>query len=210
MRECFARQHLLARGSVIDKNSFDGGSLRQVLFLKALIGIHIGVVGARSVIETILNELKAGNADRVERLVVCAAGVAHGDGGHAKIPERLHPLGEDRSDRGVLLQINTANASTPVIEIEVCRELLIIGLGLHRSGRLAVELGELKLIWLIRSRNKSKVVLYIVVGAEFALFFPRPKADADGAFWLHLQCVQDAYHLHGDYRAGAVVGGAGG
>src|SRR5262249_18827478 len=114
MRECLARQHLIAHSCVVHKRRFHGCGLCQILFLEALVGVHVGVMGARSVVEAILDELEPWDADGVEGLVICAASVAHGDRGDAKVLERLHPLREDRGQRRILLQPNAANASTPV------------------------------------------------------------------------------------------------
>ena len=62
---------------------------------------------ARSVrledLKFILDELEARDADTVERLMIGAAGVAHGQGADAQVFERLHPLGEDARDAGVFL-----------------------------------------------------------------------------------------------------------
>ena len=51
---------------------------------------------------------------------------------------------------------------------------------IQRSG------SELKLVWLSRTRHKSKVLLYIAVGAELAFFLAGPQANADGAARFYL------------------------
>jgi hypothetical protein len=85
MRQRLARQHLFAHGGVVDEGSFDGGGLSEIFGLQGLISVHVGVMRAGAVVERILDELKAGNADGVESFVVGSAGVAIGDGGNAEI-----------------------------------------------------------------------------------------------------------------------------
>jgi hypothetical protein len=53
------------------------------------------------------------------------------------------------------------------------------------------------------------VLLHVAFGAEDALLFARPQADADGAARLDVERLEDAHHFHRDDGARAVVGGAG-
>ena len=62
-----------------------------------------------AVVERILDELEAGQADRVERQVIGAAGVADGDRRHAEIAKRREPLLEERPHRLVALQVDAAD-----------------------------------------------------------------------------------------------------
>ena len=77
--------------------------------LEVLVDVLIGVVGSGFVVERVLDELEAGDADRVEGEMVGAAGIAEGDGGDAEVFEGLDPLGEDGRDEGVLLEVNAAD-----------------------------------------------------------------------------------------------------
>ena len=72
----------------------------------------------------------------VEGFVIGAADVAHRECGYAEVIERLHPLLEDWTDCGVLLQINSANVPAAVIDIEVAGNQLLFLLKLQRADRL--------------------------------------------------------------------------
>jgi hypothetical protein len=50
----------IAVGSHVDEGGDDDGNLPNVRFLDALVDVHVGMVGARVVIQWILDELKAG------------------------------------------------------------------------------------------------------------------------------------------------------
>ena len=67
----------------------------------------------------ILDELESGDADGIEGEMVSAAGVAHGESGHAEIFERTHPGFEDGGNGLVLLQVDAANLSGAVVDVEV-------------------------------------------------------------------------------------------
>src|SRR4051812_31600526 len=95
MREWLAWQHLVAHRGIEDEDGFHGRGLGQVFLLQALVRIHIGVVRTAAVIKRVLDELESRYAHGVKGLVVSAAGLAHGDGGHAQVFERFHPLRED-------------------------------------------------------------------------------------------------------------------
>ena len=109
VRERFAREHLVAHGCVVDEDRLDCCGLFQVAGLEVLVDVLIGVVGFGFVVERVLDELEAGDADRVEGEMVGAAGVAQGEGGDAEVVEGLDPLGEDGRDEGVLLEIDAAD-----------------------------------------------------------------------------------------------------
>jgi hypothetical protein len=105
----FAREHLVAHGGVVDEDRLYCCGLFQVAGLEVFVDVLIGVVGFGFVVERVLDELEAGDADRVEGEMVGAAGVAQGDGGDAEVLEGLDPLGEDGRDEGVLLEIDAAD-----------------------------------------------------------------------------------------------------
>src|SRR6478736_3369004 len=60
-RQWLSREHLIALRSVVDENGLYSGDLLQVGRLKALNHVFIGVVGARLVVQLILDELEAGD-----------------------------------------------------------------------------------------------------------------------------------------------------
>ena len=73
---CFdARQHLRAGGCVVSKPCFDHGSLHHIALLHAVIQVHVGVVGTRAVLQRILHETDAVQADPREAGRVRAAGL---------------------------------------------------------------------------------------------------------------------------------------
>jgi hypothetical protein len=124
-------QHLVAHGCVVDEDRFDGRNLAfRSPGSEVFVDVLIGVVGAGFVVEWVLDELEAGDADRVEGEMVGAAGVAQGDGGDAEVFQGLDPLGEDGRDEGVLLEIDAADFARSVIEVEVGGDLALLGLEL--------------------------------------------------------------------------------
>src|SRR5688572_6717833 len=90
-RQRLARQHLGTRSGVIDKAGHHGGRLLQITALNTIVGIHVGVVCPRLVLDWILNELEARQPDSVEGKMIRACRVADRQCRHALILERLHP-----------------------------------------------------------------------------------------------------------------------
>src|SRR5271167_4580475 len=82
----------------------------------------------------------------------------------------------------------------------------MVGLELDGSSGVSIVLGDYQLIRLVRTGNETKVLLHIAIGAELALYFAGPEADANGAPGLHLESGQDTHDFHGDYAARAIVG----
>ncbi len=72
MRQRLAGQHLVAHRRVVNEDRFDRGGLREIARLQAFVSIHIRVVGARDVVELVLNKLEARNANVIERFVIRA------------------------------------------------------------------------------------------------------------------------------------------
>jgi len=58
-----AREHLCTGGRVPGKPRFDHGTLHHIVLLHAVIGIRVGVVGAGTVLQPILLETDAVQAD---------------------------------------------------------------------------------------------------------------------------------------------------
>ena len=71
---------------------FDGVAGRTSHRAGDAVGVHVGMVSAFAVVQRVLDELEAGNADGVETEMVGAASVAQSDRGYADVLERLHPL----------------------------------------------------------------------------------------------------------------------
>ena len=59
-RHRLARNHLCPRGRVVDEPRLNRRGLFQVVWLQAVIDVHVGVVRARAILQRILNELEGG------------------------------------------------------------------------------------------------------------------------------------------------------
>src|SRR5438270_8360826 len=95
-RRGLARELLVAHGGLVDEGGHDDGGLLHVVLLYALVGVLGRVVRARVVVNRVLYELEAGQADGVEREVVGAARVRERQGLRAQVVERREPLAEER------------------------------------------------------------------------------------------------------------------
>src|SRR5262249_7314662 len=147
----------------------------------------VRVMGTRVIVQWVLDELKTRETYRVEREMVSSLRAAVGEGGDAEIPERRHPRLEDRSHHSITLEIDPADPSRAVIQVEVAGELRMLRLGLHRH-----RVGE--------------VLADVAPGAEQALLLAAPERDAHRARERKLEGLEDAESLEGDRAAGAVVG----
>jgi hypothetical protein len=85
------------------------------------------MVGTGTVFDLILDELEAGQADGIERLVVGTARIADRYGRGAEIMEGLQPLGEDVAAGFVALQIDATDLACTVVDIEIGGEGLVCG-----------------------------------------------------------------------------------
>ena len=74
---------------------------------------------ARIVIQYVLDELKSRQADLLESLVIGTGGSIWRDMSRAQIMKRLEPGFKDWTDGGVLLRVDPANLTGPVIDVEV-------------------------------------------------------------------------------------------
>src|SRR5579859_2203761 len=120
-------------------------------------------MGSALIVERILNELEAGQADGVERKMIGAAGVAHGERRDAEILERRNPLPEDRLLCGIALEIDPADLSGAVVDIEVRIERLPLRLGFDGTGGLADELRQLHRLRIGGEREGSEVLFDIAL-----------------------------------------------
>ena len=141
-----AGNHLVALSCVVYEDRFDGCDLFQVGWLETLHYILVGVMVAALIIQIILNELEARNSNRIETQVIGSAGVPHRKCGNAKIFERRDPLRKDGRDGSVALEVDSANLSRAVVDIEVSGNQLLFGLDLKRPRGPAHELWQRYLI----------------------------------------------------------------
>ena len=95
--------------------------------------------------------------------MVGSTGVAHRERRDAQILQRFDPLRENRGDGRVALQIDAANFSTAVVDVEIRRELLMIRLELNGAGRIAIELRNIDLVGRVRTRHKTEVLLHVAI-----------------------------------------------
>src|SRR5262245_49408085 len=135
--ERLSRHHSIAHGRVVRERRHDRRSLHQVVLLQPLVEIHVGVMGPRFVLQLVLDELEGRQPHFVERLVIGAAGLVHRDERGAEIGERLEPGLEDGDDTGVVLAVDPADLSAPVVEVEIDRQLRVLRLGRDGPGLLA-------------------------------------------------------------------------
>src|SRR5580692_77790 len=163
MRQRLAREHLVAHGRVVDEDGLDHRRLCQIFRLQSFVRVHIRVVRTRAVIQRILNELEPRDAHRVERFMIRAACISYRDCAHAEIAQRRHPLLEDGTDGGILLQVDTANFSRAVIQIEISRNFLLLRFQLNWTDRLAHEVRQVQLVGRSRKRYESEMLLYVSV-----------------------------------------------
>src|SRR5207249_4568576 len=131
--------------------------------LNAHVDVHVGMVSARVVVQRILDKLKTGQADRIEGQVIGAAGVADGERIHTEVVERFHPGGEDGGHHFIALEIDAADFAGAIVNVVVGVELGMFRRRLHYFG-----IGEM--------------LLDVGAGAEQALFFAGPEADANVVF----------------------------
>src|SRR5262249_44954828 len=125
-------QHLRPVRRVVDERGKHGRRLKQVAGRGVVEGVQVRVMGTRVIVQWVLDELKTRETYRVEREMVSSLRAAVGEGGDAEIPERRHPRLEDRSHHSITLEIDPADPSRAVIQVEVAGELRMLRLGLHR------------------------------------------------------------------------------
>src|ERR1035438_7231097 len=90
--------------------------------------------GDGAVVQRVLDELEAGQANGCKAQVIRAAGIANGDRGHAHVAERSEPRLEDRPHGFMALQVHTADFAASVVQVEVAGEFGEFGNELNRSA----------------------------------------------------------------------------
>ena len=92
---------------------------------------------AREVFDLILDKLKSGKSDAVEREVIRSADRVDRNGRRVEVLERCEPFLEDRPQGFIALEIDAADLARPVVEIVVSREFFVSRFGvfdLRRRG----------------------------------------------------------------------------
>src|SRR5258707_15473379 len=156
-----ARELLIALRRHIHKRRDDHRHLLQVFRLQAVIDVHVGVVRARVVFDWILYELEPRDAGSVEREMVGATGVAHGQRIHAEIVEGLHPGLKDRLYGGVLLHEDAANLARAIVHVEIDGNLCLLRLDRHGTIFTPSDGGIALALRVFRLRPRPEVVCHI-------------------------------------------------
>src|SRR2546426_11740080 len=85
------------------------------------------------VLDGILNELEARQADSVKREVVSASGIGKTERLRLQIRKRLKPAAEKRPRRLIALHIDPSDFSGAIVQIEVSAEPLVVRLAHERA-----------------------------------------------------------------------------
>ena len=209
-RQRLARQPLVTHGRLVDEVGHDHGRLDQVLGDGVVVDILVRVVQAGEIVERILDELEARDADVIERQVVRAFRVLQGDGRHSEVLQRLHPGLEDRPDLEVLLEIDAADAARAVVVVEISRDLGVVGLGQEFGGvsegipPVLLQFLEVQLVQALLV-GVPEVTGDVAARAVEALLLAGPESRPDGPPRLDAEGLEDADRLHGHGAAGGVV-----
>src|ERR1043165_7187465 len=152
------------------------------------------MVRGAAVVERVLNELEARQADIVERNVAGAAGVGGRERFGAEIAERPQLFPKVGTQRLIALHVNTPDFARAIVQIEIHRKVVVIVLldefaartGAVRSGGWVVGVLILR-----RTDGGGRVRGVGDVMAEMfghirprtqqSLLFAAPKGDANGA-----------------------------
>ena len=140
--------------------------------------------------------------------MIRSARVAHGQGRHTEIFERLHPGFENRRDRFILLKVDAANLARPVVHVEVGGNLRLLRLDADRTSLTAQQRGHPFHEGIVHRRTRAEVLLHIVLRSQQALLFPAPQPDANGAPRLDIERLQYTNGFHHHDRSSAIVGRA--
>lgn len=138
-----ARQFLFTHGGVVGEAGNDGSGLFQITGFHMIQSVQFGVMGLAEVVQTVLDELEAGQADPVKRDMVGAAGIGQNHVSGAQIVEGFEPVAEDGRCGVVFLGVNATDATGTIVEIEIGRELVIGTGGLEFAGRSRKNSGSL-------------------------------------------------------------------
>ena len=176
---------IVSHGGVVGEGGQEDGGLLEVVFVDVFEHVHVGVSGADVVVDVALDGVEAGDAGADEADVVGAADALDEVFAGVHIEEGFEPGVEDFLSGFVVFHVEAVDGSAAGIGVEIDREII--------AGGLVGVAGE--------------VGAGIVVGAEQALFFAVPDAQADGAAGFDADGLEDSHRLH---RAGDGVGIVGG
>src|SRR5262245_29660045 len=190
------------------------------------------MVRAAVVFQRVLDELKTGQAHTVEREVIGAARVRRRKRERAHVGERSEPGAENWPNCFVPLQIDATDFARAVIEIEIGRELGMIGLQFVPRRALS-GLRGCRRRWLRATRplisgfsrsviaaataaattsagwrryRAAKVVSHIGPRAEQALLLASPEGDANRPPRRDADRLQNPHGFERDAAADGVVG----
>ena len=162
---------------------------------------------ARAVLDRVLDELEPRQTDVIERHVVGRIGVRQRHGGRAQIVDGVEPLREQRRGGAVALGVDAADFPGAVVEIEVDRQLIVIGglddLRLGPAGAAAGRLGRGLFL------SFAEMFGHVRGRTVQALFFAGPERDADGSAGMQVERLDDPDGLHRAGGPAGVVGRAG-
>src|SRR2546423_12898954 len=127
--------------------------------------------------------------------------------------ERSEPLAKQRTNALISLQVNAANLSSSVIEIEIAGQLVVLGTfyehgDRRRRWRTIPTAGGCCRSGRRRRLHFSKMLCDVCARAKQSFLFAAPQGDANGATRLQPQCLNDAHGFHCDRDAGAIVSSA--
>src|SRR5580658_5579636 len=115
----FAGDHPGPHGGEIDEAGLNHCGLLEVFDGEVVIVVFVAMMGSGLVVEWVLDELKAGDAHRVEAQVVGRTRVMEGYRGRAEIPKRREPLAENTCGRVIALRKDAPDPAGAVVEIVV-------------------------------------------------------------------------------------------
>src|ERR1700730_12158476 len=98
--------------------------------------------------------------------MVCAARIAVGDRGDAKILQWRHPLLKNMIHRSISLGIDTANPARPIVDIKVSGYKPLLRLETGRSAGLPHKPRHLHLLWGGGKRKATEMLIGVSLTAE--------------------------------------------
>src|SRR5271165_2846951 len=136
-------EHLRPRGCVLDKPRFDPGTLHHIGLLHAVIRVRVGVVGTGTVLQPILLETDAIQADPRKGTRVGATGarggselIPAGNSNNMLVFDGLNPGLEDGRHLRTTPRRHSPEAAGAAIVVKVHVQLVVLG-GLHHGGALS-------------------------------------------------------------------------
>jgi hypothetical protein len=88
---------LVHHGGIVNERCHDYRRLLHIVGLDAVVHVFVAVMRAAAVFDRVLDELEAGQSDRIEADVIGRAGVRNRDGLRLEVCERRKPFLEQRN-----------------------------------------------------------------------------------------------------------------